>query len=278
MDGVTIDSDVDILYSRKLSEEKASKSHCKTSVLWNALLSIVAVIVLLTLLLECKDYLKSILIWINNQDSNAVFILFVGLFTCVSFPFVWGYMLLTVACGYFFGVVHGFITVVFSANLGVAIAHITIRAVNMKFHIIKLVKYDTMHAILRVISGPQAFKVVALARVSPIPFGIQNTIFALSSISTGQYLLATVIGLLPAQMINLYLGSTLRSIGDVISDRASTPLTGYIMFCIQITVGVSLMAYVIHKARVELREALINQVPSSVVHCHSMKSSADFIV
>lgn len=105
-------------------------------------------------------------------------------------------------------------------------------------------------------------------------------------------------------MINLYLGSTLRSIGDVISDRASTPLTGYIMFCIQvdhskgfcvqsflpriffifvlhlfqITVGVSLMAYVIHKARVELREALINQVPSSVVHCHGMKSSADFIV
>lgn len=47
---------------------------------------------------------------------------------------------------------------------------------------------------------------------------------------------------------------------------------------VQITVGVSLMAYVIHKARVELREALINQVPSSVGHCHGMKSSADFIV
>jgi len=64
--------------------------------------------------------------------------------------------------------------------LGVAIAHFTIRAFNMRFPVIKLVNFETLHAILRVISGPQAFKVVALARISPIPFGIQNTIFAVS--------------------------------------------------------------------------------------------------
>lgn len=38
------------------------------------------------------------------------------------------------------------------------------------------------------------------------------------------------------------------------------------------------MAYVIHKARVELREALINQVPASGVHGLALKNTADFIV
>lgn len=38
------------------------------------------------------------------------------------------------------------------------------------------------------------------------------------------------------------------------------------------------MAYVVHKARVELREALINQVPVNGGLCHGLKTSPDFIV
>lgn len=41
----------------------------------------------------------------------------------------------------------------------------------------RLIKTETGRAILRVISGPRAFKVVLFARLTPIPFGLQNTIF-----------------------------------------------------------------------------------------------------
>lgn len=44
----------------------------------------------------------------------------------------------------------------------------------------RLIKTETGRAILRVISGPRAFRVVLLARLTPIPFGLQNTIFGVS--------------------------------------------------------------------------------------------------
>lgn len=45
----------------------------------------------------------------------------------------------------------------------------------------RLIKTETGRAILRVIAGPRAFKVVLFARLTPIPFGLQNTIFGVSN-------------------------------------------------------------------------------------------------
>lgn len=51
----------------------------------------------------------------------------------------------------------------------------TISMLNLS--IFRLIKNETGRAILRVIAGPRAFKVVLFARLTPIPFGLQNTIF-----------------------------------------------------------------------------------------------------
>lgn len=53
--------------------------------------------------------------------------------------------------------------------------------------IFRLIKTETGRAILRVISGPRAFRVVLLARLTPIPFGLQNTIFGVSFLSFLSY-------------------------------------------------------------------------------------------
>lgn len=55
-----------------------------------------------------------------------------------------------------------------------------------------------------------------------------------SSIGVSQYMVATALGLLPTQVINVYLGSTLRSMQDVLTDD-NTATTGYIVFSIQVT-------------------------------------------
>jgi len=46
--------------------------------------------------------------------------------------------------------------------------------------IFRLIKNETGRAILRVISGPKAFRVVLFTRLTPIPFGLQNVIFGVS--------------------------------------------------------------------------------------------------
>lgn len=47
------------------------------------------------------------------------------------------------------------------------------------------------------------------------------------------YIAASATGLFPTQVINVYLGSTLRSMEDVLTDD-STASTGYLVFAVQV--------------------------------------------
>lgn len=146
----------------------------------NCLLLATTLFVIILLLYECKDYVKATLLWVESQEHWLICIMFLGMFTLVSFPFTWGYTFLVVASGYLFGVQRGLMTVVITGNLGVAIAHYAMRTFNTKFPVSRLYNNEKINAILTVVSGPRAFKVAMFARLTPIPFGLQNTIFAVS--------------------------------------------------------------------------------------------------
>lgn len=62
---------------------------------------------------------------------------------------------------------------------------------------------------------------------------------------------ASVIGLLPTQAMNTYMGTTLRSVEDVISEHSGN----YLILVTQVAVTIGLSVYVIRKARRELNKA-----------------------
>ncbi|XP_006775264.1 PREDICTED: transmembrane protein 64 [Myotis davidii] len=68
------------------------------------------------------------------------------------------------------------------------------------------------------------------------------------------YLLASSAGLLPTQLLNSYLGTTLRTMEDVIAEQT---VSGYVVFCLQVIISIGLMFYVVHRAQVELKAALV---------------------
>ncbi|CAO1405151.1 unnamed protein product [Diamesa serratosioi] len=220
------------------------------------MLPISFIVLLFMLLLAFKNSTKLVLIWIESQNLWITFLIFMLLFTLVSFPLTIGYLVLIISSGYLFGNWKGLVVSILGANVGVAIAHTTIKSMQTKLPIHRLIKNETGRAILRVISGSRAFKVVLFARLTPIPFGLQNTIFGISSVNSMDYHVATLFGLLPAQAINVYLGSKLRSIHDVINNDNHTAMAGYGMFIFEALVGVSLMIWVIQKARTELAAAI----------------------
>lgn len=150
------------------------------SYLFNIVISILLISCLVLVLYFFKEYLKTILFWVDAQDPWIIFLLFMGMFLIVSFPVTIGYLVLIITSGYLFGIVKGLGTVVVSANFGVAVAHFTLKALKDYLPLDRLLKNDTARALLKVISGPQAFKIVFFARLTPIPFGLQNTIFAVS--------------------------------------------------------------------------------------------------
>lgn len=222
--------------------------------LFNIVISILLLTCLALVLYFFKEYLRTILFWVNHQNPWIIFLLFLGLFLIVSFPVTIGYLVLIITSGYLFGILTGLGTVLVCANVGVAVAHYTLRALRSHLPLEKLMKNETARALLKVIAGPQAFKIVFFARLTPIPFGLQNTIFAVSDVRGCGYHLATLLGLFPAQLINVYLGSTLRSIHEVLDD---SHVTGYIVFAFQILIGITLMVWVVQKARKELTIAIM---------------------
>ena len=71
-----------------------------------------------------KDYVHDVLLWAENQPPWAVVFIFIALFTLVSLPLAWGYIVVNLACGYLFGALYGLLVTVFTATIGVLIAHI----------------------------------------------------------------------------------------------------------------------------------------------------------
>lgn len=152
---------------------------CYTSI-WR-FLAIVCTLCLVTVVLAlCKAYIRSVLLWLEDQDSLMISVTICFLYILVALPVSVGYIVLVVAGGYLFGVIHGLLLAIVGANFGLLIAHNIIKLVGHHNAVHRLTENETAKAIMRVISGPLCFKIVFCSRLTPIPFGLQNTIFAVS--------------------------------------------------------------------------------------------------
>ncbi|XP_066251508.1 transmembrane protein 64 isoform X2 [Euwallacea similis] len=209
------------------------------------LLAIVfTIVVIVFVLVLCKAYIKLILLWLEKQDSFIVAATICVLFVIVSLPISIGYIVLVLASGYLFGVTRGLL-----------LAHNLLKLLGHHPSIFKLTRNDMATAIMQVISGPLCFKIVFCSRLTPIPFGLQNTIFALSNVSAKIYHVASLIGLFPAQFVAVYVGSTLRSMQDVLENNHISSTT-YFFAAVQLFCGVALIWWIGSKARSELLKVL----------------------
>jgi hypothetical protein len=76
--------------------------------------------------LHCRDYIHAVLLWTESQPPAIVLLIFVALFTLVSLPVVWGYIVVNLACGYLFGFLYGLVVTVVTATAGILMAHLII--------------------------------------------------------------------------------------------------------------------------------------------------------
>lgn len=141
--------------------------------------SIVIIALTCFLLVVGRDYIKELLVWMENVDLTISFMIFMILYIIVSYPIAWGVILLMIACGYLYGLIYGPIVVELCSAIGVGVAHVTMKKFCRSF-IIKKFYNDKMTAVISVVDGKHGFKVVALTRLTPLPFGLQNSLFSVS--------------------------------------------------------------------------------------------------
>eukprot|EP00048_Salpingoeca_helianthica_P011271 m.161663 g.161663 ORF g.161663 m.161663 type:complete len:375 (+) comp15198_c4_seq1:4111-5235(+) len=222
----------------------------------------------LAALVLCRAYLGAFLSWLADLPGPHGAFLFVVLFTVVSFPMMWGYIILNLGAGYIYGLVAGTLITSIGANIGALVSFLVCRQMWREWVLQKLSSYENMRQIVRVIEGRQGFRIIAMTRLTPVPFGLQNALFSTANISKTRYITATFIGLLPTQLLNTYMGTTLRSMEDVLSGKNSNTivLIAQVLITLAVTYLINVrMKHEVHTAceqEVRARE----QAESSALH------------
>ena len=168
-----------IRYKETLSSASFNSKKCIWSIFVVSL-----VLLCIAVFVYSKETILAVLIYVEAMDTSVSFFLFVILFTIFSFPMTWGYFPLNLAAGYLYGCVAGIFVVSVSVTFGIVIAHFFCQLFFTSC-ILKILQrqsnYEQMEAILNIIDGPNGVKIIILARMTPIPFGFQNGLFAVSA-------------------------------------------------------------------------------------------------
>lgn len=129
-------------------------------------------------LVLCRAYLGSFLNWLAHLPGPHGAVLFCVLFIVVSFPMMWGYIILNLGAGYIYGFVGGSIVTTIGANVGALVSFVVCRRLWKDYVLQKLSSYENLRQIVRVIEGRQGFRIIMMTRLTPVPFGLQNALFS----------------------------------------------------------------------------------------------------
>jgi len=172
-------------------------------------LAAVAVVAVAARMLPLADWLAAF----NERVVGlgvAGMILFALLYAAATVLLVPG-SLLTLASGASFGLLPGFVTVLFGATLGAALAFLVSRHLARQRVECWIQRKPAFVAVDKAVAR-EGWKIVFLTRLSPaFPFNFQNYAYGLTSVSFWQYVLASWIGMIPGTFLYVYLGTLGRS-------------------------------------------------------------------
>ncbi len=165
---------------------------------------------------------------------------------------------ITIGSGTLFGLQTGFIVVVLGANLGALCAFLLARSLLRE----KVTSWANGNAKFRSLDqaiGKQGFKMVLLTRLSPVfPFVLLNYLLGLTAVRAGAYVLANLLGMLPATFLFVYIGAAAR---DAIAGQvdASAGFYQQILKYVGLLATVAVVVIVTRVARKALRDAELQQ-------------------
>lgn len=129
---------------------------------------------------------------------------------------------LTLGTSTIFGLWKGLIIVLIGANLG-ALCSFLLARTTMREKVARWAEVNPKFAALDRAIGQNGFKMVFLARLSPVfPFTLLNYLLGLTTVRTPAYIVANLFGMLPGTFLYVYLGATAR---EALTGNAATGAT-----------------------------------------------------
>jgi len=156
-----------------------------------------------------------------------------------------------VAGGLLFGITGGMAGVVAGSTLGAAGGFLFSRYV-ARARVATLLNRNPKFVMIDQAIRREGWKIVGLLRMCPLPFGLSNYAYGLTNVSFQHYLAATIIGMLPGEMVFVCLGAAGRELSEVKGSPAVKVLS---VFGIVALFGVMVLLRQIVSKRMRLAEA-----------------------
>jgi uncharacterized membrane protein YdjX (TVP38/TMEM64 family) len=170
------------------------------------------------------DWVLSFIRWVRSLGLLGVAV-YAAVYVIGTVSLVSG-TALTLGAGFLYGPVFGTLLVSPASVAGATISFVLARHFARGWVEKRIAKYPRFSAIDRAV-GRQGFKMVLLMRLDPIflPFAVLNYALGLTSVKLRDYVVSSWIGMLPASILYVYVGSLAANAADLL--RHGTESAGY---------------------------------------------------
>lgn len=185
---------------------------------------VLAVIVTALFLLPVKDWIRELLEWTtaHRQAASALFVVIYVISTVAFIPAT----PLTLAAGVIFGVVNGSLLVSAGSTLGASAAFFLGRGLARNWIKQKVSAWPRFRA-LDAALAQRGFLIVLLTRMSPaFPFFLLNYAYGVSAVRPRDYILASWLGMMPATIAYVYVGTLAANLAQALNGGAVEHLRG----------------------------------------------------
>ena len=210
--------------------------------------------ILLASALPFLQWMVDFIHWAKGMGATggAIYAVFYIAGTALFFPG----LPLTLGAGFLYGAVIGTLVVSPASVAGATLAFLIARYVARNWVTRRLKKYPQAAAIDRAIEK-NGFNAVVLLRLQPVlPFNILNYALGLTSIRLRDYMLASWIGMFPATVLYVYLGSVMNDISDLLRGRPNSGIAGRLLLWGGLAAIVVLVWWLGRIAKKALREEM----------------------
>jgi len=181
----------------------------------------------LAAVLPVREWLVVGLDWIDAHRTIA-WLAYVAVYIVATVLLVPG-SLLTLAAGFLFGLALGVAVVSAGSVLGASCAFLVGRFFVRDWVAERVAHLPRFRALDRA-TASDGFTIVLLARLSPLfPFNLLNYGFGLTAVSLEQYFFASWLGMLPATILYVYLGTLAADLTALVNGELETGLAGRVL-------------------------------------------------
>jgi uncharacterized membrane protein YdjX (TVP38/TMEM64 family) len=217
-----------------------------------ALVIVVAVVVVSAKYLGIQEGVRRMLQYIHGLGPWAplAYVVFYAVASVFAIPG----SLLTLSGGFLFGLSAGILCVSVGGTLGATLAFVVGRYL-LRGWIVEKVGNNPKFQALDEAVAREGWKIVLLARLCPIfPFPVTNYGLSITRVPLKQYVLASWVGMLPATVVLVYIGSLASSLASLgTGGRTRTPLE-WTLYAVGLLMAIVIVIYITRLAKRALQE------------------------